>query len=77
MLVDLLARLWRGPRATHCPCCEQQQQTVKELAIKLGTATGAQRALCLRLKTLEAEQPEIARLYFTKAGDAERALRSN
>lgn len=69
-----LLRKWFGPAAAGCPHCNLRASAMQSLRSSLDISRRAQSNQSRRINALHNEHPELHRLFFTKAGDAERGV---
>lgn len=69
-----LLRKWFGPAPTGCPSCDIRRSAMQSLHASLEIARMAQSNQSRRINALRHEHPELHRLFFAKAGDAERGV---
>lgn len=64
-----------SPADEPCPSCELRRKAMISTHDILVSSRAAHAGLSRRVTNLQKEQPEIWRLYFTRAGDEERNAR--
>jgi len=57
---------------TECPGCELRRKTLIHMHTQMQSTKSAYSGLARRVSRFQKDHPELWRLYFTKAGDAER-----
>lgn len=73
MMKKILGKLL-PPATSGCPVCDMRKNAMLGLHDKLESSRKAQSNQSKRLEAFRREHPEMWRLYFTKAGDAERGI---